>query len=124
MRATVMSMWLPLLSSPPGSSCLSLRLSTSILRVPAVPLPPVNLPSLVASARCPVTPAAIQAFQRVRSGNDRAWKASLEARLVAAIRKWQGIIVQAPLEFDLGRRVGMFLRGKLLRLCMAEPTLS
>ena len=29
----------------------------------------------------------------------------MEARLVAAIRKWQGIISQAPLEFDLGRRV-------------------
>ena len=73
--------------------------------VPAGPLPPVNLPNPAASARPPVTPAAVQAFQLVRSGNDRAWEASLEARLVAAIRKWQGIIVQAPLEFDLGRRV-------------------
>ena len=73
--------------------------------LPAGPLPPVNLPRPAASARPHVTPAAIQAFQLVRSGNDRAWEASLEARLVAAIRKWQGIIVQAPLEFDLGRRV-------------------
>ena len=106
--------------------------------VPAGPLPPVNLPRPAASARPPVTPAAVQAFQLVRSGNDRAWEASLEARLVAAIRKWQGIIVQAPLEFDLGRRVsrtghlatlclkdfGMSLLGKLPRPYMAELTLS
>ena len=73
--------------------------------VPAGPLPLVNVPSLMSSPRPPVTPPAIQAFQLVRSGNDKAWEASLEARFVAAIRKWQGIIVQAPLEFDLGRRV-------------------
>ena len=74
--------------------------------VPAGPLPPVRAfgPRSPAVPRH-VTPAAVQAFQRVRSGNDRAWEASLEARLVAAIRKWQGIISQAPFEFDLGRRV-------------------
>ena len=74
--------------------------------VPAGPLPPVRAfgPRSLPVPRY-ITPAAVQAFQRVRSGNDKAWEASLEARLVAAIRKWQGIISQAPLEFDLGRRV-------------------
>ena len=73
---------------------------------PVGPLPPVHAfglrPPPVSRYR---TPSAVQAFQRVRSGNDKAWEASLEARLVAAIRKWQGIISQAPFEFDLGRRV-------------------
>ena len=64
--------------------------------VPAGPLPPVRAlgPRSLPVPRY-ITPAAVQAFQRVRSGNDKAWEASLEARLEAAIRKWQGIISQA-----------------------------
>ena len=76
---------------------------------PCVPVGPLPAVRALGPRSLPVprysTPAAVQAFQRVRSGNDKAWEASLEARLVAAIRKWQGIISQAPLEFDLGRRV-------------------
>ena len=76
---------------------------------PCVPVGPLPAVRALGPRSLPVprysTPAAVQAFQRVRSGNDQAWEASLEARLVAAIRKWQGIISQAPLEFDLGRRV-------------------
>ena len=50
-------------------------------------------------------PSAIGSFQRVRTGSDNAWEASLETRMAAAIRKWQGIVMMAPGEFDLGRRV-------------------
>ncbi|OLP81943.1 hypothetical protein AK812_SmicGene37435 [Symbiodinium microadriaticum] len=64
---------------------------------PAGPLPPVNLPSLAASARPPVTPAAVQAFQFVRvagvarlmylSKRKKRQRPPLTAEMVVALEK-------------------------------------
>ena len=61
------------------------------------------LPEVIDIVEC--TPAIVDThvFRLRRSIDSRSWEAKLGAHLVAAIRKWAGIILVFPLAFEIGR---------------------
>ena len=69
-------------------------------------LPLVRAPALVATPVASAEPdSAISGLQPKRLKSDLTWEKKLQAREIAAFRKWSGIIRFSPCSFDVGRRL-------------------
>ena len=65
------------------------------------PLP--MLPEVYEMETMPHAVVDAQVFKMRRSVDSRSWENKMNSHLVAAIRKWAGIILIFPLAFDIGR---------------------
>ena len=53
---------------------------------------------------CPSVVVETQLFKLRRTVDTRTWGEKINIHLIAAIRKWAGIVLSFPLAFDVGRR--------------------
>ena len=53
---------------------------------------------------CPSVVVETQLFKLRRTVDARTWEEKINIHLIAAIRKWAGIVLSFPLAFDVGRR--------------------
>lgn len=82
-----------------GGPPLLREFSTSNIRVGPLPL----LPGVFDVVECSPAIVDMHVFGMRRTVDSRSWENKLRAHLVAAIRKWAGIILVLPLAFDIGR---------------------
>lgn len=104
-RNVAVSLYRPMwdLAKAPGVPMLSPYPPGPVGPVPMRPCPSESHPEVDQSH------LEVLRFQQRRALSDLTWEQSLSKSMVAAIRKWVGIVLVHPQSFDLGRRVSRSL---------------